>query len=95
MRTVKSEARDRRRSVQELEQALDQLSADLAAWSKILEGDPPQARQSIPETLQHWKADPDLAGLLDPEALNWLPGAVQKVCSALWAKVDSLLKKSR
>ena len=45
-------------------QAIDWLKADLAAWSKILESGPPQARQAIHrKTLQHWKADPDLAGL--------------------------------
>ncbi|MEI4884339.1 hypothetical protein, partial [Klebsiella pneumoniae] len=44
-------------------QAIDWFRADLAAWSKIRESGPPQAHQSIFQTLQHWKADPDLAGL--------------------------------
>jgi tetratricopeptide (TPR) repeat protein len=76
-------------------QAIDWLKANLAAWSKILKEGPPQARQSIPETLQHWKTDPDLAGLRDPEALKRLPETEQKVCRALWAEVDGLLAKAR
>jgi serine/threonine-protein kinase len=76
-------------------QALDWLKADLAAWSKVLENGPPQARQSIPQTLQHWKADPDLAGLRDPAALVKLPEEEQKACRALWAEVDALVAKAR
>ncbi|MFI5460714.1 MAG: tetratricopeptide repeat protein [Isosphaerales bacterium] len=76
-------------------QAIDWLKADLAAWSKLLDSGPPQARQSISKTLQHWKADADLAGLRDPAALAKLPENEQKACRALWAEVDALLAKSQ
>jgi serine/threonine-protein kinase len=76
-------------------QAIDWLKADLAAWSKILKEGPPQARQSIPATLQHWKADPDLAGLRDPNALKQLAEAEQSACRALWAEVDALLANAQ
>jgi serine/threonine-protein kinase len=76
-------------------QAIDWLRADLAAWSKILKEGPPQAPQSMPETLQHWKTDPDLTGLRDPEAVKRLPEAEQSACRALWAEVDALLTKAR
>jgi serine/threonine-protein kinase len=76
-------------------QAIDWLKSDLAAWARILKEGPPQARQSIPETLQRWKTDPDLAGLRDPEALKRLPEAEQKACRALWEEVDALLAKAR
>ncbi len=76
-------------------QALDWLKADLAAWSKILESGPPQARPAIAQTLQHWKADTDLNGLRDAAALAKLPEDEQKACRALWAGVDALLAKSR
>ena len=76
-------------------QAIDWLKADLAAWSKILDSGPPQARQAISQTLQHWKADTDLVGLRDPAALAKLPENEQKACRALWAEVDALLAKSR
>ena len=63
-------------------QAIDWLKADLAAWSKILEAARTQARQSIVQTLQHWKADTDLAGLRDAAALAKLPEDEQKACRA-------------
>jgi tetratricopeptide (TPR) repeat protein len=76
-------------------QAIDWLNADLAAWSKILESGPPQARQSIPQTLEHWKADSDLAGLRESAALAKLPADEQKACRAMWGQVDALLEKAR
>ncbi len=76
-------------------QAIDWLRADLAAWSKLLEKDPPAARQSIAQTPQHWKADADLAGLREAAALAKLPEAEQKACRSLWAEVDTLLNKAR
>jgi tetratricopeptide (TPR) repeat protein len=76
-------------------QALDWLKSDLAAWSKIPVSGPPQARQSVAQTLQHWKADLDLAGMRDPAALAKLPEAEQNACRALWAEVDALLAKAR
>ena len=76
-------------------QAIDWLKADLAAWSKILASGPPQVRQAITQTLQHWKADTDLAGLRDAAALAKLPDDEQKACRALWAEVDALLAKAK
>ena len=75
-------------------QALDWLKADLATWSKILESAPPQVKPSIAQTLQHWKADPDLAGLRDPGSLDKLPKDEQDVCRGLWKGVDALLAKA-
>jgi len=75
-------------------QAIDWLKADLAAWSKVSESGPSQARQSIPQTLQHWKADSDLAGIRDEAALARLPEDEQKACRALWAELDALLKRA-
>ncbi|MGO9470464.1 MAG: tetratricopeptide repeat protein, partial [Isosphaeraceae bacterium] len=75
-------------------QAIDWLKADLAAWSKMLEKGPPAARESISETLKHWKADADLAGLRDAALLAKLNEDEQKACRALWADVDALLKKA-
>ena len=44
-------------------QAVDWLKADLATWTSQVETGPPQARQHVIQTLDHWKADSDLAGL--------------------------------
>jgi len=46
-------------------------------------------------TLQHWKADPDLAGIRDGSALAKLPEDERKTCRALWAEVEVLLKKAQ
>ncbi len=75
-------------------QAIDWLKADLAAWSKVLEKGPPAVRQGIAQTLQHWKADADLAGIRDATALAKLPVGERKACRALWTEVDALLKKA-
>jgi serine/threonine-protein kinase len=76
-------------------QAIDWLRADLAAWSTLLDTCPPPVRQSAAETLQHWKVDPDLAGVRDPDKLANLPKDEQKACRALFAEVDALLAKAR
>ncbi len=74
-------------------QAMDWLTADLGAWSKILESGTPEARQAIAKTLQYWKADPDLAGIREPVGLAKLPAEEQAACRGLWSRVDALLTK--
>ena len=74
-------------------QALDWLEADLAAWSKVLESGPPQARPVVAPTLKHWKEDTDLAGIRDDAALAKLPQEERAACKQLWGDVDGLLSK--
>ena len=62
-------------------QAIDWLKADLAAWSKVLER-PAAARQSVSQTLQHWKLDSDLAGLRDAQAIRKLAEEERYACKA-------------
>jgi serine/threonine-protein kinase len=76
-------------------QALDWLKADLAAWSKVLQTGPANARKAIVKTLQDWRVDTDLAGLRDTEALKRLTAAEQAACRALWAELDALLANAR
>jgi hypothetical protein len=52
-------------------------------------------RASTWQTLQRWKADPDLAGIREEPALARLPADEQKACRALWSAVDALLAKAR
>jgi tetratricopeptide (TPR) repeat protein len=73
-------------------QALAWLKAELAIWSRVIDAGPPQARPLVRQTLQHWKADRDLAGVRDPEALAELPAAERAAWAALWADVDGLLR---
>src|SRR5262249_45826491 len=76
-------------------QAIDWLQADLAFWSNQVETGLSQVRQHVSETLQHWKADPDLAGLRDQANLDQLPGPERAACLALWPKVDATLRQAR
>jgi tetratricopeptide (TPR) repeat protein len=84
---------DERAKARWRKQAVAWLEAELATWTKLLEGGPPQVRQPVSEAIQHWKADLDLAGLRDPAELGKLPEDEQKACRALWADVDALLAR--
>jgi serine/threonine-protein kinase len=74
-------------------QALDWLRADLVVWSKQLEGADAKTRQAIRKTLQHWRQDPDFAGVRGEEALAKLPEAERAAWQQFWADVEQLLKK--
>ena len=76
-------------------QALDWLKAERAAWAKVLDAGDPQARPLVQQTLQHWQADPDLAGVRDADALAKLPEAERAAWRSLWAEVDALLARAR
>jgi tetratricopeptide (TPR) repeat protein len=75
-------------------QALDWLRADLSAWAKLLESGQSQVRPVILWHLQHWKKDSDLSGIRDVESLARLSGEEQEAWHALWAGVDTLLKRA-
>ena len=74
--------------------ALEWLRADLAAWAKGLERDPKTATPIVGKTLRHWKTDPDLTGLRDEAELAKLPEAEREAFRALWAEVETLLRKA-
>jgi tetratricopeptide (TPR) repeat protein len=76
-------------------QALDWLRADLAFWTKQAEAGKPEANALVGQTLQHWEADSDLAGIRDETELNALSKAERKACRALWTEVDQLLARAR
>jgi serine/threonine-protein kinase len=81
-------------------QAREWLRADLAAWTKVLDGDPTGAspsspsRQSVRQQLTRWRADPELAGLRDPAELEKLPATERQECRALWHAFDALYKRA-
>jgi eukaryotic-like serine/threonine-protein kinase len=68
--------------------ALDWLRADLALHRKQLDTDAAACRRA----LDHWRMDPDLAGVRDVAALAALPEAERDEWRALWVEVDRLLK---
>ena len=76
-------------------QALDWLKAERAAWAKVLDVGGPQSRPLVQQTLQHWQADTDLAGVRDADALAKLPESERDAWRSLWAEVDALLARAR
>ncbi len=75
-------------------QALDWLKADLAHWAKHAESGATDAKSHVCETLQHWKADRDLASVRDEADVKKLPEQERKAWHAFWAEVAALLKKT-
>jgi tetratricopeptide (TPR) repeat protein/thiol-disulfide isomerase/thioredoxin len=75
-------------------QARDWLKAELAAWTKLLESGPPQARSDVVQTLQHWTRVSDLAGIREADALTRLPADEQIAWRTLWAEVDALRQRA-
>jgi formylglycine-generating enzyme required for sulfatase activity/WD40 repeat protein len=71
-------------------QALEWLKAELTAWNKVFNSDPPQDRPGIVQTLSSWQQDPDLAGIRDAAALARLPADEQKAWQTLWARVPQV-----
>jgi hypothetical protein len=42
-----------------------------------------------------WRADPDLEGLRQPDALDQLPAVEREDCIALWNEVAELLNRAQ
>jgi serine/threonine-protein kinase len=68
-------------------QARQWLQADLAIWSKHLNGDSPLLGNLARRMLRQWQSDPDLAGLREPQLLDDLSVKERNECSAFWREV--------
>jgi hypothetical protein len=75
-------------------QSMAWLEDDLAAWARLVDAGSSEQRDLAVVTLTQWKADGDVAGLRDESELAKLPAAERAACRALWAGVDTLLKKA-
>ena len=75
-------------------QALDWLKIELVFHKTQAAAGDIQANAMAMKTLQHWKADTDLTGVRDREALDNLPEVERKAWQALWADVDSVLRNA-
>src|SRR5262245_53032752 len=83
------------------DQALGWLKVERDAWAAVLDrlntairlgnAGASRGRDQVAFWLRHWKADPDLACVRDPDALAKLPEAERKQWQTLWADVDALL----
>jgi serine/threonine-protein kinase len=76
------------------QQARRWLREDLALWGKKLDSDP-AANLLVQKALMHWRADPDLAGLRRPEALDQLSADEREECIALWSAAAALLNRAQ
>jgi serine/threonine-protein kinase len=74
------------------QQARDWLRDDLVLWAKQGDNDEAKARAAVQQTLRHWQADADLAGLRDPNALTKLPPTERDACRKLWDDVSAVCK---
>jgi len=79
-------ARLRRQARNWLQSDLDSWSAGLAAGTK----DP----HLVVQALSHWRADPDLASLRDPERLASLATDERDECLAIWSAVDASIGRA-
>jgi tetratricopeptide (TPR) repeat protein len=75
-------------------QAHDWLRADLKAWDRIAASAKPEDKAMVARTLAQWKADADLAGIRDQEALTKLPIAEREAFLTLWSDIEVLRKKA-
>jgi tetratricopeptide (TPR) repeat protein len=67
------------------------LRDDLIAYSKLAEQNNPALKQTIPQRLTHWRSDPDLISVREPEALERLSEHERAAWQALWRDVNALL----
>jgi eukaryotic-like serine/threonine-protein kinase len=75
-------------------QARRGIRDDLAVWNKKLDGDP-AAKLLVQKTMMRWRADPDLEGLRQPDALDHLPVVEREDCIELWKEVAALLNRAQ
>jgi eukaryotic-like serine/threonine-protein kinase len=75
-------------------QARDWLQADLAARTKTLAGASDATREQVRKTLTRWQAEPDLAGLREPDVLETWSAEERQECLALWNEVAAVLKRA-
>ena len=70
------------------------LRAEVTLWTSVLDDGPHADRFLVAQKLAHLWADPQLAGLLDHEALDRLPPAERQECRALRDAIDILIRRS-
>jgi hypothetical protein len=75
-------------------QVLDWLRAERADHARVLKSGRSSARPAVRQMLEHWRRDPDLAGLRDREGLAKLPAAERADWQKLWSEVEELLSQA-
>jgi serine/threonine-protein kinase len=75
-------------------QARASLQAALAVWAGKLDDGTSAGRAQVKTKLTRWQAEPDLAGLRDPGALDKLSAEERDEWLALWKEVGAVLKRA-
>jgi serine/threonine-protein kinase len=75
-------------------QAREWLQADLAVWTKALDGGPEAARDLAKKMLMLWQVDPDMAGLRESSGLDKLSADERNEWRALWEEVAAVLHRA-
>jgi serine/threonine-protein kinase len=75
-------------------QACGWLRADLAAWVGKLDGGSATESAAVRKVLTRWRADPDLAGVREPGALERLSADERDEWLALWKEVAAALDRA-
>jgi serine/threonine-protein kinase len=76
-------------------QACAWLEADLAAWTEKLDRGSASDRALVRRRLMQWRADPDLAALREPGALDQLPVGEREQWTALWNEAGAVLRRAQ
>jgi hypothetical protein len=73
--------------------ALGWLRDDLTAYANLVRQNKAALNQDIQRRLTHWRSDPNLASVREPQALDRLPENERAAWKALWRDVDQLAKR--
>ena len=76
------------------QRAREWLRAEVTLWTRVLDGGPNADRLLVAQKLAYLWADPNLAGLLDHEALDRLPPAERQECRELWDAIHVLIQRA-
>ena len=76
-------------------QARAWLEADLAAWTETLDRGGAADRALVRRRLMQWRADPDLAALREPGALDKLAADERESWAALWNEAGAVLRRAQ
>jgi tetratricopeptide (TPR) repeat protein/tRNA A-37 threonylcarbamoyl transferase component Bud32 len=74
-------------------QARNWLQSDLDSWSAGLAAGTTDPRLVV-QALSHWRANPDLASLREPEQLAPLAPDERDECLAIWSAVDAVIGRA-
>jgi tetratricopeptide (TPR) repeat protein len=88
---IDQQAPDERMKIRWRKQALLWLTADLAHWSEEAHSATSERSATAIKALEHWKADPGLAGVRGEAALRALPADEREGWKRLWDQLDLLL----